>query len=87
MEDRAVTYNSYLKIDELLTLQQPRSDGPEHDELLFIVIHQVYELWFKEILHELDHVRADAGRGSLGWSPICPSRTHRRCRLSCAARP
>ena len=57
MEDRAVTYNSYLKVDELLTLQQPRSDGPEHDELLFIVIHQVYELWFKEILHELDHVR------------------------------
>lgn len=58
MEDRAVTYNSYLKVDELLALQQPRSDGPEHDELLFIVIHQVYELWFKEILHELDHVRA-----------------------------
>lgn len=57
MEARAVTYNSYLKIDELLALQQPRSDGPEHDELLFIVIHQVYELWFKEILHELDHVR------------------------------
>ena len=55
--ERAVTYNTYLKVDELLTLQQPRSDGPEHDELLFIVIHQVYELWFKEILHELDHVR------------------------------
>jgi tryptophan 2,3-dioxygenase len=55
--DRAVTYNSYLKIDELLSLQRPLSDGPEHDELLFIVIHQVYELWFKEILHELDHVR------------------------------
>ena len=59
--DRAVTYNSYLKIDELLTLQQPRSDGPEHDELLFIVIHQVYELWFKQVLHELDHVRALLG--------------------------
>jgi tryptophan 2,3-dioxygenase len=52
--DPAVTYNSYLKVDELLALQQPRSDGPEHDELLFIVIHQVYELWFKELLHELD---------------------------------
>ncbi len=59
--DPAVTYNSYLKVDELLSLQQPRSDGPEHDELLFIVIHQVYELWFKEILHELDHVRAQLG--------------------------
>jgi tryptophan 2,3-dioxygenase len=53
----AVTYGSYLKIDELLSLQQPRSPGPEHDEMLFIVIHQVYELWFKELLHELDHVR------------------------------
>jgi tryptophan 2,3-dioxygenase len=56
--DPAVTYATYLKIDELLALQQPRSDGPEHDELLFIVIHQVYELWFKEVLHELDRVMA-----------------------------
>ncbi len=56
MTDRAVTYGSYLAIDELLSLQRPRSDGPEHDEMLFIVIHQVYELWFKEILHELDQV-------------------------------
>src|SRR5688500_288080 len=55
--DRAVTYGTYLRIDDLLALQQPRSDGPEHDELLFIVIHQVYELWFKELLHELDRVR------------------------------
>jgi tryptophan 2,3-dioxygenase len=53
----ALTYGSYLKIDELLSLQQPRSAGPEHDEMLFIVIHQVYELWFKELLHELDHVK------------------------------
>src|SRR5688572_31543275 len=52
----AVTYGSYLKVDELLSLQQPRSAGPEHDEMLFIVIHQVYELWFKELLHELDRV-------------------------------
>jgi tryptophan 2,3-dioxygenase len=53
----AVTYSSYLKVDELLALQQPRSEGPEHDEMLFIVIHQVYELWFKELLHEFDRVR------------------------------
>jgi tryptophan 2,3-dioxygenase len=53
----AVTYGSYLKLEELLSLQQPRSEGPEHDELLFIVIHQVYELWFKELLHEFDRVR------------------------------
>src|ERR1051326_4023228 len=50
-----VTYSSYLKLDQLLALQEPRSDGPEHDEMLFIVIHQVYELWFKELLHEFDH--------------------------------
>src|SRR5262245_3492702 len=54
----AVTYGNYLKIEELLALQQPRSPGPEHDEMLFIVIHQVYELWFKELLHELDRVCA-----------------------------
>jgi tryptophan 2,3-dioxygenase len=51
--ERAVTYASYLRIDDLLRLQVPRSDGPEHDEHLFIVIHQVYELWFKQLLHEL----------------------------------
>lgn len=50
----AVTYGKYLKIDELLSLQQPRDDV-EHDEMLFIVIHQVYELWFKVVLHELDY--------------------------------
>ena len=57
-ESPAVTYGSYLQVDALLDLQRPRSDGPEHDEILFIVIHQVYELWFKEMLHELDHVMA-----------------------------
>jgi tryptophan 2,3-dioxygenase len=53
-----LTYASYLRLDELLGLQRPVSDGPEHDETLFIVIHQVYELWFKEMLHELDHLNA-----------------------------
>src|SRR5262245_39581276 len=61
--DEALTYSNYLALDELLQLQRPRSIGPEHDELLFIVIHQVYELWFKELLHEIDHVMRlfDAG--------------------------
>ena len=53
-----VTYSSYLKLDELLALQQPLSEGPEHDETLFIVIHQIYELWFKELLHEVDYLKA-----------------------------
>ena len=52
--DAEVTYGSYLALDRLLALQHPRS-VPEHsDELLFIVVHQASELWFKEILHELD---------------------------------
>ena len=53
-ESAAVTYGSDLQVDQLLELQKPRSD--EHDEILFIVIHQVYELWFKELLHEVDRV-------------------------------
>jgi tryptophan 2,3-dioxygenase len=56
--DPSVTYGTYLAVDELLSLQRPRSEGPEHDEMLFIVIHQVYELWFKQVLHEVDHVIA-----------------------------
>jgi tryptophan 2,3-dioxygenase len=52
-----LTYASYLRLDDILNAQSPRSEGPEHDEMLFIVIHQVYELWFKQILHELDYVQ------------------------------
>ncbi len=68
-----VTYGSYLRIPELLSLQQCRSvdpdtGQPEHDETLFIVVHQVYELWFKQVLHELDALRGhlDAGAPSRG---------------------
>ena len=50
-ESAALTYASYLALDEVLGAQRPRSE--EHDEMLFIVIHQVYELWFKQLLHEL----------------------------------
>ena len=49
-----LTYNDYLKVLELLKLQEPQSKPAHHDELLFIVIHQAYELWFKLILHELE---------------------------------
>lgn len=54
---KALNYGSYLRVDELLQLQTPRSSGPEHDELLFIIIHQVYELWFKELLHEIEYLQ------------------------------
>ena len=52
----SVTYASYLMIDALLDLQRPLSEGPEHDEQLFIIIHQVYELWFKQVLHEVGYL-------------------------------
>lgn len=58
-----LTYSSYLKIDELLELQQLRSKPEEHDEMLFIIIHQTYELWFKQLLHEFDKLRSDLKAG------------------------
>ena len=54
-EHAALTYGNYLALDEMLGAQRPRSD--EHDEMLFIVIHQVYELWFKQLLHEVGHLQ------------------------------
>lgn len=54
-----LTYAEYLKLDQLLTLQQPRSQPAEHDEMLFIISHQVYELWFKLQLHEWDRIKRD----------------------------
>jgi tryptophan 2,3-dioxygenase len=60
----SVTYSSYLRLPELLTCQSPATD--EHDELLFVIIHQVYELWFKQILHEaaLLQARLETGQGT-----------------------
>src|SRR5579871_850555 len=49
-----LSYGSYLQVDELLSLQRPLSRPEHHDEMLFIIIHQVYELWFKQLLHEVD---------------------------------
>ena len=67
MTKRAVTYSTYLAIDEVLAAQRPLSIGrdglPEHDEMLFIVIHQVYELWFKQLLHELAEVQRTLEEG------------------------
>jgi len=60
-----MTYADYLHVDELLTLQHVRSEPAEHDELLFIVVHQAYELWFKLLLHEIDKVNADFVAGRL----------------------
>jgi len=54
-----LTYSSYLRVPELLELQQPQSSPQHHDEMLFIIVHQTYELWFKELLHDLDAVVAN----------------------------
>ena len=61
--DPALTYTSYLAVDELLNLQRPLSDGPEHDEMLFIIIHQTYELWFKQIMHEISALQKSLEAG------------------------
>src|SRR5262245_30668408 len=56
------TYSDYLKLDHLLALQEP---GTDHDEMLFIIIHHTYELWFKEMLHELDYLQTLLARDDL----------------------
>jgi tryptophan 2,3-dioxygenase len=60
-----LSYGSYLKVDQLLGLQQPLSKPPHHDEMLFIIIHQVYELWFKQLLHEVDATMVALDRDDL----------------------
>jgi tryptophan 2,3-dioxygenase len=59
-----VYYGDYLRLDRLLSSQEPESAKigiNAHDEMLFIIVHQAYELWFKQILHELDRVETDFG--------------------------
>ncbi len=64
-----ITYTSYLKVDELLELQELKSEPNEHDEMLFIIIHQTYELWFKQILHEFSKLRAELESGNT-WTSV-----------------
>jgi len=74
-DEPRLTYGGYLKVRELISLQQLLSDPRQHDEMLFIIIHQVYELWFKELLHELDTIieRFNADQ------PLAAHRLVRRC--------
>src|SRR3954454_17284802 len=75
-----LTYGSYLRLPQLLDAQHLESDPPAHDELLFITIHQVYELWFKQLLHEVTAARdamlggLDSGR--LWWAQHLLHRVH-----------
>ena len=66
--DGALTYTSYLAVDELLNLQRPLSQGPEHDEMLFIIIHQTYELWFKQLIHEFMQAQRTMESGDTHYS-------------------
>lgn len=63
--DDRLSYGSYLQIPSLLGLQSPLSSPAHHDEMLFIIIHQVYELWFKQILHETQAVMRDLDEDEL----------------------
>jgi aminocarboxymuconate-semialdehyde decarboxylase len=74
-----LTYSSYLKVPELLELQQPQSSPPHHDEMLFILVHQTYELWFKELLHDLDAVVANLR--SAGAAPQLRDEVYEAARL------
>ena len=69
MDASDLTYGSYLKVDELLELQQLQSDPAEHDEMLFIIIHQTYELWFKQIIHEFGKLKVELNAGH-SWNAI-----------------
>ena len=64
-ENSLLSYNEYLKVRDLLKLQNTLSEPTSHDELLFIIIHQTYELWFKQLLHELDACIRWIGEGRL----------------------
>ena len=63
---QAMSYGDYLDLGTLLSAQHPRSQPPQHDELLFIVQHQVAELWMKLLLHELNSARALLAADELG---------------------
>jgi len=65
MPRKAVSYTDYLKVNELLGLQQRLSEPRHHDEMLFIIIHQVYELWFREMIHEAEAVMGALGSGKV----------------------
>ncbi len=71
-----LTYGSYLRLPQLLSSQQLESSPPAHDELLFITIHQVYELWFQQLLHEAETARDAMCSGELWWTRHLLARMH-----------
>ena len=71
-----LTYGSYLQLGRLLSAQRLESDPPAHDELLFITIHQVYELWFQQLLHEATAARDAMQEGRTWWAQHLLQRMH-----------
>lgn len=71
-----LTYGSYLQLGQLLSAQHLESDPPAHDELLFITIHQVYELWFQQLLHEATAARDAMREGRTWWAQHLLQRMH-----------
>ena len=80
-DDSEVEYGSYLALDELLSLQKPRSQPEHRDELLFIVVHQSSELWFKVILHELDGLITAMQQGDAGFALWSTNRVNALVRI------
>jgi tryptophan 2,3-dioxygenase len=77
--DKTLTYSSYLHVPELLSLQHLQSSPQHHDELLFIIVHQTYELWFRELLHDLDAVVANLR--AAGANPVSHDEVYEAARL------
>jgi tryptophan 2,3-dioxygenase len=80
-EGGLLTYGGYLRLGELLSLAVPESDPPAHDELLFITVHQVYELWFRQVLHELEAARDSMEAGETWRARHLLRRVHAISRL------
>src|SRR5918996_3801295 len=75
-EEGQLSYGSYLKVPELLALQSPLSKPAAHDELLFIIVHQAFELWFREMVFELEAVRDQMFAGDIHRSRHLLFRVH-----------
>jgi tryptophan 2,3-dioxygenase len=75
-EEGQLSYGSYLRLPELLSLQRPSSEPPAHDETLFIILHQAFELWFREMVFELEAVRNLMFAGDVPRARHLLSRVH-----------
>src|SRR3989442_7685177 len=78
---KPLSYKGYLKLDELLSLQKPLSKPAQHDELLFVIAHQVYELWFKLMVDELETAISLMSSGDLYEAAMLVRRSGKMLKL------